>query len=63
MPRDDNVEMLNLLGLGEGYRFKTKYLAEDSLEIFIRMAIPKPSSRHISGYQPPIRQTKQYALN
>lgn len=47
MPRDDNVEMLNLLGLGEGYCLEVKYLVEDSLEISMRMAIPKPSSRHL----------------
>lgn len=28
MPRRDNEGMVNLLGLGEGYRFEFKYLAE-----------------------------------
>lgn len=28
----DNTAMMNLLGLGEGYCFKVKYLGEDTLE-------------------------------
>lgn len=49
MPRDDNVGMVNLLGLGGRYLFGVKYFREDSLAMTKMADLSTASSQYCLG--------------